>query len=95
MGHEKVPHGFGLRTGDRWGGTAVGICPAEPGLLGGPGRTELWTSFLFLLEDSTSDWHVLTGLTGQRAEGRTMFVCGIKTKGFWGLGINSDIPLLL
>ena len=63
MGHEKVPHGFGLRTGDH-GDTADGAGSGKPAqtskdLLRGIGRSELWISVVFLLENNTSEWHVL------------------------------------
>ena len=72
VGHEEVPCGFGLRTGDPATqllvlGTERGL-PAEHRLLG---RTRGYLSygliFLFLRYSTR---------TGQRGEGRTACVCG-------------------
>ena len=64
-------------------GTA-GDLPAKPGLLGGTGRSELRIFVLFLLEDNTSDWHVVR-LTCQGKggkEGLSVFVGVLRTFGF-------------
>ena len=65
VGHEEVPHGFGLRTRDQ-GNTAddAGNCrrPAQLSMdyWEEPGEVNCrLLFFLFLLEGSTSDWHVL------------------------------------
>ena len=46
----------------------------------------------FLLEDSTSDWHVLKLACQGKGEGRTVCVCGC-FKGLWDF--NEDIKSLL
>ena len=89
MGHEKVPCGFRLRTGDP-GDTADGAGnhgrPASRAQIIGKRQGYLSHGLLFLfLRYSTPD-------QAKMGEGRTVCVCGC-FKGLWNF--NEDIKSLL